>query len=96
MVRPSGYPSEIHIQTFDEKNERKRYGGDSWKVILRGEIILNINMIDANDGSYIGYFLVPNPGKYKIDIILFRSMCSGVTDPPSDWFRKGMSTVFTA
>ena len=97
-VRPYPYVSSVKIKTRDDLNRLKYSGGDYWDVkVINGntrekKLMVNIEMEDLNNGSYIGYFMLPKKKKedtYKVVCNLEYSQCNGIRDPPLDWFIKG-------
>ena len=89
-IRAAGEFSRFGLQTLKSNNDEKRVGGDSWRVHIRGPSSVSPTVIDHNNGTYEMIFLVLEPGKYKVEVILEFSMCDGYKDPPLDWFMRGM------
>lgn len=89
-IRPAGQFSRFDIQSVTENNAHKTIGGDSWRVHIRGPSSLSPTVIDHNNGKYQISFLVLEPGKYDVEVVLEYSLCDGYKDPPKDWFIKGL------
>lgn len=88
-IRPAGQFSRFEIQSVTRDNLEKTVGGDSWRVHIRGPSSISPTVVDHNNGKYEVVFLVLEPGKYDVEVILEYSLCDGYKDPPRDWFRKG-------
>ena len=88
-IRPAGQFSRFDIQSVTQDNLDKTIGGDSWRVHIRGPSSLSPTVIDHNNGQYQVSFLVLEPGKYEVEVVLEYSLCDGYKDPPKDWFIKG-------
>lgn len=68
----------------------KRYGGDSWRVMVRSDpATVAADIFDYNNGSYEALFLLMEPGLYTLDIKLDYTLCDGLRNPPVEWFHKG-------
>ena len=89
-IRPAGQFSRFDIQSVTQDNAHKTIGGDSWRVHIRGPSSLSPTVIDHNNGKYQISFLVLEPGKYDVEVVLEYSLCDGYKDPPKDWFIKGL------
>ena len=90
-IRPAGEFSRFGLQTRKSNIEEKRVGGDSWRVHIRGPASVSPTIIDHDNGTYEIIFLILEPGKYKVEVILEYSMCDGFRDPPRHWFIRGES-----
>ena len=88
-IRPAGQFSRFDIQSVTQDNLDKKIGGDSWRVHIRGPSSMSPTVIDHNNGKYEVSFLVLEPGKYEVEVVLEYSLCDGYKDPPKDWFIKG-------
>ena len=99
VVRPYGFPCSIMIATKDQHNMWKSFGGDYWEIRLYGDndTVLYVDMRDQGDGTYIGYFVIPesldngdnNEIQFHLNYTLEYSQCNGLRDMPKDWFIKG-------
>ena len=89
-IRPAGQFSRFEIQSVTKDNLDKKIGGDSWRVHIRGPSSMSPTVIDHNNGKYEVIFLVLEPGKYDVEVVLEYSLCDGYKDPPRDWFIKGL------
>ena len=94
QIRPAGEYSRFFVQSRTHGAERKKYGGDSWRVYLEGPSYLAGTVFDHNNGVYEVLFLILEPGVYKINMILDYTLCDGVIDPPMDWFKNGKVILF--
>lgn len=90
-IQPAGEFSSFKIQTKTSEGNNKSFGGDSWRVLLRGKASFAPTVFDLGNGQYEVFFLVADPGVYKVEIVLDYSLCDGYRDPPSDWFGIGKS-----
>ena len=88
-IRPAGQFSRFDIQSVTRDNINKKIGGDSWRVHIRGPSSMSPTVIDHNNGKYEVSFLVLEPGKYDVEVVLEYSLCDGYKDPPKDWFIEG-------
>ena len=88
-IKPAGFFSRISFQSVSIMNTEKTFGGDSWRVNIRGTSNMAAMVFDNNDGSYEAVFLIEQPGFYWAEIILDYSLCEGFKDPPLDWFLRG-------
>lgn len=88
-IQPAGEFSSFKIQSKTSEGRNKSFGGDSWRVLLRGKASFAPTVFDLGNGQYEVLFHVADPGVYKVDIVLDYSLCDGYRDPPSDWFKKG-------
>lgn len=88
-IKPAGHFSRIGIQTVSNDGRDKFFGGDSWRVHIRGPITVSPTVIDHNNGSYEILFLAVYPGHYRIYMVLEYSLCDGYKEPPVNWFIKG-------
>ncbi|XP_066934333.1 uncharacterized protein [Clytia hemisphaerica] len=96
LVRPLGYPSFVQIISLNTLGETQTTGGDYWDVKLCGDknTTLNIEMIDHDDGSYTGFFYLPedlmiSSSKFELKYLLEYSQCNGLRDMPENWFKTG-------
>ena len=98
LARPLGFPSVVRIETKDLSGKWKTQGGDFWDVKLYGDddLVMNVEMTDHANGSYTGYFYVPEDlydGDDNVELllkcVLESSQCNGMRDPPDFWFQKG-------
>ena len=83
--------SIVHIVTKDSLKRKKSIGGDFWWVTVIGSISFHIDIIDNMDGTYVGQFEVMEYGNYTMHVVLEYSLCDGIRDPPTWWFKKGLS-----
>ncbi|XP_032219610.1 uncharacterized protein LOC116602321 [Nematostella vectensis] len=88
-LRPAGEFSRLAIQTVDIDGVRKLFGGDSWRVNIRGPSSVSPLVLDHLNGTYEILFLVKLPGIYTVQAVLEYTLCDGYKDPPIDWFIKG-------
>ena len=88
-IRPAGQFSRFEIQSVTRDNLDKTVGGDSWRIHIRGPSSMSPTVVDHGNGKYEVIFLVLEPGKYHIEVVLEYSLCDGYRDPPRDWFIKG-------
>ena len=88
-IRPAGEHSKLQIETYDSNGEPKTFGGDAIRVTLRGKTTVAANVWDLGNGKYDVMALLMSPGEYHVDIRLDYSMCSGLKDPPMEWFVNG-------
>ncbi|KAJ7369933.1 hypothetical protein OS493_035279 [Desmophyllum pertusum] len=88
-IRPAGQFSRFEIQSVTRGNLDKTIGGDSWRVHIRGPSSMSPTVFDHSNGKYEVVFLVLEPGKYDVEVVLEYSLCNGYKDPPRDWFIKG-------
>ena len=89
-IKPAGQFSRVLIESYSLMDTRKRIGGDSWRVLIRGERSVPVTVVDNMDGTYEASFLIKDPGFYQIVLSLEYTLCDGVKDPPPKWFNKGM------
>lgn len=92
-IRPVGEFSKFSIQSTTAKGVPKTIGGDSWRVNINGPSSVAGTLFDHSNGTYEILFLVTVPGDYRLDVILEYSLCEGYTDPPSNWFKTGLSNL---
>lgn len=88
-IRPAGEYSRVYITTKSRKGSMKTEGGDHWRVKINGTASLNAHVADYGNGTYGVTFLCMDQGVYFVHIYLDYSLCNGLRDPPSGWFRKG-------
>lgn len=88
-IRPAGQFSRIGIQAVSHDGHNKDFGGDSWRVHIRGPTSVSPTVIDHNNGSYEIIFLAVYPGHYRVYLVLEYSLCDGYKEPPVNWFIKG-------
>lgn len=91
-IRPAGEFSRIFVQSRTAEGHLKTFGGDFWRVYLRGPSSVSGTVIDHNNGTYEILFLIMEPGFYTVKFHLDYSLCDGLKDPPDDWFIKGEIT----
>jgi len=89
--RPAREYSRLFIQSKTKDGRTKIYGGDSWRVYLRGPASFSATVFDHNNGTYEALFLVMEPGVYRLEIYLDYTLCDGLRDPPWNWFIIGKS-----
>ena len=75
---------------------RKKVGGDSWRVHLRGPSSPVTTVFDNQNGTYEVAFLLFEPGLYRIQAYLEHSICNGLKEPPDNWFIIGKSFFLLA
>lgn len=88
-IKPAGQFSRIAIQTVAHDGSNKTFGGDSWRVHIRGATSVSPTVIDHQNGTYEVLFMAVFPGHYAIHMVLEYSLCDGYKEPPFDWFIKG-------
>ena len=88
-IKPAGFFSRISIQSVSVENLNKTFGGDFWRVDIRGPSNMAATVYDKNNGFYEAVFLIEEPGHYRAEIVLDYSLCKGFKDPPLDWFMRG-------
>lgn len=88
---PAWHYSRFLIQSVTTKNRTKSFGGDAWRVNIRGTASVAASVYDLNNGMYEVVFLIVEPGIYLVKIYLDYSLCHGLKNPPPDWFRKGVN-----
>eukprot|EP00794_Sanderia_malayensis_P019987 gene19987-21947_t len=88
-IKPTGQFSRFFIQSVSQDGTKKSIGGDSWRVHVAGATSIPVTIVDHDDGRYEVLFLVVEPGKYTVNIVLEYTLCDGMKDPPKDWFIKG-------
>ena len=87
-VAPAGQFTHIWIQSRDKLGKPKRYGGDSWRVMIRSEgATLAADVFDHNNGTYEALALIMEPGWYTLDVRLDYTLCDGLRTPPVEWFK---------
>lgn len=91
-IKPAGFFSKISIQSVSVENLNKTFGGDAWRVDIRGPSNVAATVYDKNNGLYEAVFLIEEPGLYRAEIVLDYSLCEGFKDPPLDWFIRGNSS----
>ncbi|EDO46829.1 predicted protein, partial [Nematostella vectensis] len=62
--------SRLAIQTVDIDGVRKLFGGDSWRVNIRGPSSVSPLVLDHLNGTYEILFLVKLPGIYTVQAVL--------------------------
>ena len=92
-IRSTGEYSSFRIKTFDYTNMPKIYGGDTWRVYIKGESFIEPYVYDLNNGEYDVSFLLLEPGNYTAAIVMEGSLCSSFVNPPDTWFKKGEVTL---
>ncbi|XP_020916504.1 uncharacterized protein LOC110253894 [Exaiptasia diaphana] len=90
-IRPAREYSRLFIQTKTKDGRLKSFGGDSWRVYLRGPASVSATVFDHDNGTYEALFLLMEPGVYRVQVYLDYSLCDGLRNPPWDWFIKGNS-----
>ena len=90
-LHPTWHYSKFFIQSVSTNNRSKSFGGDAWRVNIRGAASVAASVYDLNNGTYEVVFLVVEPGTYRVKIYLDYSLCHGLKNPPPDWFRKGLN-----
>ena len=88
-LRPAGEYSRLFIESRTANGRAKNIGGDSWRVYLRGSVSLEATVFDHGNGSYEAFFLLLEPGVYRVLIYLDYSLCGGYKNPPRNWFMTG-------
>jgi hypothetical protein len=88
-IKPAGQFSRIAIQTVSLDGHNKAFGGDSWRVHIRGPSSVSPTVIDHDNGTYEVVFLPAIPGHYGVTMVLEYSLCDGYKEPPLNWFVKG-------
>lgn len=88
-IKPAGEFSRFGLQSVSLEGKNKVFGGDSWRVHIRGSSSVSPTVIDHDNGTYEVLFLPPVPGNYKVTMVLEYSLCDGHKEPPVDWFIKG-------
>ena len=91
-IKPAGHFSEVYIQSVTVLNHTKTFGGDAWRVRVKGPADLMASVYDLENGTYQAVFLPMEPGTYYLHIALDYTLCHGLKNPPPDWFRKGKIT----
>ena len=87
----NGSLGRIELASFDKNLRQKTRGGDHWKARLQNKTFsLPVRFEDQQNGKYVGYFIIPSPGRYSLNIVLEHSLCEGLTNQPDGWFLKGM------
>lgn len=89
IIRNTGEYSSFKIKTHDTYNSPKTYGGDTWRVFIKGAAYFEPYVYDLNSGEYEVTFLILDPGIYTVNIVLEGTLCSSFVNPPHDWFKKG-------
>ena len=92
-IRPAGQYSRFFIQSVAQDGTKRRTGGDSWRVHIRGSEDVPVTIMDQRNGIYEVFFLITEPGQYNAEIVLDYTLCDGMKDPPVDWFIKGKVSV---
>ena len=90
-LQPAWHYSKLFIQSVTTENRTKNFGGDAWRVNIRGTASVAASVYDLNNGTYEVVFLIVEPGTYYAKIYLDYSLCHGLKNPPPDWFRKGQA-----
>lgn len=88
-IKPAGQFSRVGIQSVAHDGRNKTFGGDSWRVHIRGATSVSPTVIDHQNGTYEILFLAVFPGHYYIHMVLEYSLCDGYKEPPINWFIKG-------
>jgi len=92
-IGPAGQFSRVLIESYSLMDTRKTIGGDTWRVLVRGEKSVPVTVVDNMDGTYEASFLIRDPGFYQIVLFLEYTLCDGIKDPPPRWFNKGKLDV---
>ena len=93
-IKPAGHFSKVYIQSVTVLNHTKTFGGDAWRVRVKGPADLMASVYDLENGTYQAVFLPMEPGTYYLHIALDYTLCHGLKNPPPDWFRKGKITWY--
>lgn len=88
-IRPTYEFSRIVVESRTGGGARKKVGGDSWRVHLRGPSSPVTTVFDNQNGTYEVAFLLFEPGLYRIQAYLEHSICNGLKEPPDNWFIIG-------
>ncbi|XP_029191254.2 uncharacterized protein LOC114957861 isoform X2 [Acropora millepora] len=88
-INPAGQFSHIYIQSVTVLNNTKTFGGDAWRMRIKGPSDLVASVYDFQNGTYEAVFLPMEPGYYSLQIVLDYTLCHALKNPPPDWFRKG-------
>ena len=88
-IQPSENFSRILIHTKTASGEPKTLGGDFWTVYFEGPSTVAATVFDHENGTYEAVALLMEFGNYTIHAFLEYSLCDGLKDPPSDWFKFG-------
>ena len=94
-IKPAGHFSKVYIQTVTILNHTKTFGGDTWRVRVKGPSNLTASVYDLENGTYQAVFLPLEPGNYSLEVVLDYTLCHGLKNPPDDWFRKGEISLFS-
>ncbi|XP_057310189.1 uncharacterized protein LOC130648168 [Hydractinia symbiolongicarpus] len=81
--------SYIKIITYNKLNQSKLIGGDFWWMNVVGPSSFHVELKDNNNGTYESFFSFVEPGNYTVTVELIWSLCDGLRDPPSWWFKSG-------
>lgn len=93
-INPTGHFSKVYIQSVTVLNRTKTFGGDVWRMRVNGQADLSASVHDMENGTYQAMFLPMEPGTYSLQIVLDYTLCHGLKNPPSDWFRRGEIMLF--
>ena len=93
-INPAGRFSNVLIQAVTILNHTKTFGGDSWRVRVKGASELTASVYDLQNGTYQAVLLPMEPGNYSLQIVLDYTLCHGLKNPPPDWFMRGEITSF--
>ena len=77
-----GAPSALVLTAYDEAGARIRDGGARVTVVAqwergpdgeggaegRPEKFISVNVVDADDGTYVANFVAPRPGVYRVHV----------------------------
>ena len=91
-IKPAGRFSKVYIQSVTIVNHTKTFGGDAWRMRVKGPADLTASVYDLENGTYEAVFLPMEPGTYSLQIVLDYTLCHGLKNPPPDWFRRGEFT----
>lgn len=93
-IKPAGHFSKVYIQTVTILNHTKTFGGDAWRVRVKGPSDLIASVYDLENGTYQAVFLPMEPGTYSLQIALDYTLCHGLKNPPPEWFMRGKMAWF--
>ena len=84
----------VALYTKDRQNRYKHSGGDMWVVTVTNKYrSFMVDMLDKSDGSYEIFIQVPRDGGYKLIFRILHSLCEGFMDPPSNFFKIGITNI---
>ena len=88
-VQPVGEFTRIFVQTRTVGGQKKRIGGDFWRVYFKGPANVAATVFDHKNGTYEAIALLMESGNYSVLAYLDYTLCDGLRDPPENWFRIG-------